>query len=172
MRRAILAVAIGGVLLAGAACGSSDNDSHTAAPPAPPVAAPSSESAGPAPDYTADTKLVCGKVEKILNTDLAGFGTQVGKMIAYKEAKQTAEAKKAQKAAGLQLKDVGAKVKKETAAAQDPALRQAGATSAAKFAKTAGDSTFFTRIRTTKDLDKIIERQMTEWFTPVAGYCA
>jgi len=169
MRRAILAVALGGVLLTGAACGS---DAKTAKPAAAPAASTSPGGpAGSTPDYSADTKLVCGRLEKIFNDDLEGFGTQVGKMIAYKEAKKVAEAATAQKAAGVQLKTVGAKVKKETADAQDPQLQSAGATSAAKFAKSAADTAFFDRIKTTKDLDRTIEAQMSEWLTPVAGYC-
>jgi hypothetical protein len=171
MRRAFLAMTIGGVLLTGAACGS---DADTTAGPAPSTAAaaPSSEPASPAADYTANTKLVCGKVQKILTEDLKDFGTEMGKMIAYKEAKQTADAEAARKAAGQQLKTVSAKVKKETAAAQDPQLQAAGATSAAKMVKTANDDGFFAKIKSTKDLDKVIETQLTEWFTPVAGYCA
>ena len=116
--------------------------------------------------------MVCGKLQKIFNTDLQGFGTQVGKMIADKEAKQAPEAAKAQQAASLQLKNVGAKVQSETAAAQDPELQTAGAASAAKFVKSATDAQFFARLKTTKDLDRTIEAQMNEWLTPVAGYCA
>lgn len=171
MRRAILAVTVGGVLLTGAACDSTDPASTTAAPSAPaslPVAAPSSA----APDYSADTKLVCAKVQTIFTQDLKDFAIDLGKMIANKEAKQTAEAQAARKAAGAELKTVGAKVKKETAAAEDPELRAAGAASAAKFIKTAGDDKFFDKIESTSDLNKIIEAQLTEWFTPVAGYCA
>jgi hypothetical protein len=167
MRRAFLAVALGGVLAAATACSS---DAEPAAAPA--ATTPSVEVTSPAPDYTANTKLVCGKVEKIFDTELEGFGTQIGKMIAYKEAKQSDEAEKAEKAAGKELKDIGAKVRKETAAAQDPELKTAGATSAAKFAKSATDTKFFDGIKTTKDLDKTIEAKMTEWLTPVAGYCA
>jgi hypothetical protein len=168
MRRAILALALGGVLLTGTACHSdAKNTDSTAAAPSP-SAAPSIA----APDYSDNTRLVCGKLQKIFNDDLEAFGTQVGKMIAYKEAKQAPEAAKAQQAAGLQLKAVGAKVKQETAAAQDPELQTAGATSAAKFVKSAGDAKLFARIRSTKDLDRTIESQMNEWLTPVAGYCA
>ena len=167
MRRAFLAVALGGVLLASAAC-SSDAETPAAAP----AAATPLAAATPAPDYSANTKLVCGKVEKIFNDDLEGFGTQVGKMIAYKEAKQTADAEKAEKAAGKELKEIGAKVKKATAAAQDPELKTAGASSAAKFTKSATDAKFFDSIKTTKDLDRVIEAKMAEWLTPVAGYCA
>jgi hypothetical protein len=167
MRRAILAVALAGFVLAGTACDSDAQTTATAAPASPSVA-PSS----PPPDYSANTKLVCGRLEKIFNDDIAVFGTHVGKMIAYQEAKQTAEAAKAQKAAGQELKNVGAKVKKETATALDPELKSAGATSAAKFAKSASDAKFFARIKTTKDWDRTIEAQLTDWLTPVAGYCA
>jgi len=168
MRRATLALALGGILLTGAACDSAAKKPDPTAAAPRPSAVPTS--AGP--DYSADTKLVCGNLQKIFNTDLQGFGTQVGKMIAYKEAKQAPEAAKAQQAASLQLKNVGAKVKHDTAAAQDPELQVAGAASAAKFAASAADAKFFARIKTTKDLDRTIEAQMNEWLTPVAGYCA
>ncbi len=168
MRRAFLALALGGVLLSAAAC-DSDAESTTAAPAATtPSAAPTSA----APDYSANTQLVCGKVEAVFNKDLEGFGTQLGKMIAYKEAKQGAEADKAEAAAKKQLKAVGTKVRKETAAADDPALVAAGQTSAAKFTKSAADTKFFDGIKSTKDLDRTIEAKMTDWLSPVAGYCA
>jgi hypothetical protein len=169
MRPAILAVALGGVLLAGTAC---DSEVKTAGTAAPPSATPSSEPSIPAPDYSANTKAICGKLEKIFNEDLEGFGTQVGKMIAYKESKQTAQAAKAQKAAAQELENVATKVKQETSAAQDPALRMAGAASAAKFAKSANDPAFLDKIKSTQDLSRTIEGQMTEWLNPVAGYCA
>jgi hypothetical protein len=169
MRRAILAMALGGILLTGAACDRDAKTRDTAAPQA--SSAKAVPSASPEPDYSADTKVVCGKLEKVFNDDLEAFGAQVGKMIAYKEAKQAPEADKAMKAAGAQLKAVGAKVRTETAAAQDPELQSAGATSAAKFVKSASDAKLFARIRTTKDLNRTIEGQMTEWLTPVAGYC-
>ena len=171
MRRAFLAVTLGGLLAAGAC--SSDAEAPAAAPAAASAATtPSAEVTSAPPDYSANTKLICGKVEKIFDVELADFGTQIGKMIAYKEAKQTAEAEKAEKAARKELKDIGAKVKKATTVAQDPALKSAGATSAAKFVKSASDAKFFDSIKTTKDLDRIIEAKMTEWLGPVAGYCA
>jgi hypothetical protein len=171
MRRAILAVTVGSVLLTVAACDSGDPDTTTTAASSAPVVVPSIVTSS-APDYSADTKVVCGKVQKIFTTDLKDFAIDLGKMIANKEAKQTAEADKEQKAAAGQLKKVGAKVKSTTAAAQDPELRTAGAASAAKFVKTAGDDKFFDKISSTSDLNKIIESQLNEWFTPVAGYCA
>jgi len=171
MRRAILAVTIGGVLLTGSACDGDSDATSTKSAPAP-VAVPSTEPPSPVPDYTANTRLVCGNVQKIFTNDLKTFATDLGKMIANKEAKQATAAAGAQKAAGQQLKQVGAKLKKTTAAAEDPQLREAGAISAAKFAKSATDKAFFNKIKTTKDLDRIIESQLNTWFTPVAGFCA
>ena len=168
MRRALLAVALGGVLLTATAC-DSDEKSPAAAPAA---NAPSAAASIAGPDYSANTKLVCGKVEKVFDADLENFGTQMGKMIAHKEAKQTAEADKAEKAAAAGLKSIAAKVKKETAVAEDPELKTAGATSAAKFAQSAADAKFFDSIKTAKDLDRTIEGKMTDWLSPVAGYCA
>jgi hypothetical protein len=171
MRRAILAAALGGVLLTGAACGSDAQTSKTAAPPAPSPTR-STESPEVTPDYSANTRLVCGKLQTIFNDDIAAFGAQVGKMIAYKEAKQAPEAAAAQKAAATQLKAVGTKVRTETAAAEDPELQSAGAASAAKFVKSSADTRFFDRIKTTTDLNRTIQTQMAEWLNPVAGYCA
>jgi hypothetical protein len=168
MRRALLAVALGGVLLSAAAC---DSDTETPAA-APAASAPSTAPASAAPNYLANTKLVCGEVEKIFDADLQSFGAQMGKMIAYKEAKQTADAEKAEKAAAANLKAISAKIRKETASAENPELKTAGDASADKFASSATDAKFFDGIKTTKDLDKTIESKMTEWLSPVAGYCA
>ena len=174
MRRAILAAALGGVLLTGSAC---DTDRATGAAAAPATAASTTapsvpESTSAAPDYSADTKAICGRLETVFNHDLAAFHAQMGKMIANKEAKLAPEAAKAQKAAGAELKKVGATIKETTSAALDPELRAAGAASAAKFAKSATDKAFFSRIKTQKDYNRLIEDQLQEWFTPAAGYCA
>jgi hypothetical protein len=168
MRRAFLAVTLGGILLTGAAC---DSDAKTSTDAAP-AGTPSAPSASPAPDYSANTRQVCGAVEKLYSGGLEGFNTQIGKMIANKEAKLPSEATKAREAAGKELEDVGDKIKQETASAQDPALQIAGAASAAKFAQTAGDDAFFDRIKSQKDFDRAIESQLQNWLNPIAGYCS
>ena len=168
MRRALLAVALGGLLLTAAACDSGAESTSAAHATTTPPAAPTS----PAPDYSANTKLVCGKVSDIFADDMTGFHTEMGKMIARKEAKETAEAEQAEKAARAQLKSVGAKIKKATAAAQDPDLQTAGAASAAKLAKSAADARFFDSIKTEKDLDGRIEAKLVDWMNPVTGFCA
>jgi hypothetical protein len=172
MRTALTALALAGLLLTGAACSSGDNGSETLAEA--PVAEPpaTSTTTVPAPNYYANTRKVCAALDKIFDADVAQFGTAMGKMIAYKEAKQADEAEQARKSASKELKEVGAKVRKETAAAEDPDLKQAGAVSATKFSKSAADKALFDKVKTTKDLDKTLAAKMPDWMDPVAGLCA
>ncbi|MFF5082328.1 hypothetical protein ACFY36_35220 [Actinoplanes sp. NPDC000266] len=168
MRRALLAVIAAGTLLAGAACDSDADSSDAAAAPTPSA----SPSASPEPDYSANTALVCGNFQKLYSAELKDFGAAMGKMITYKEAKQTAEAKKAEDAATAKLKAVAAKIRADTATAEDPEFMAAGQTSAAKVDASVVDRKYITKIKTLKDLNGTIEAQFTEWLSPVAGYCA
>jgi len=172
MRTALLAGSLACLLLTGTACSSDDNGSETIAE-APVAETPSTATTTvPAPNYYANTRKVCAALNKIFDADVAEFGTAVGKMIAYKEAKQTAEAEQARAAASKELKEVGAKVRKETAAAEDPELKEAGAISATKFSKSSTDKALFDKIKTTKDLDRTLAAKMPDWMDPVAGLCA
>ncbi len=165
MRRAILAVIAGSTLLAGAACDSDATPDTAAAPTAAPT------SASPAPDHSADTRRVCTRLQTIYQGELRDFGTAMGKLITYREAKQTAEANKAELAAAAELKAVASKIRKETAVAKDPEFQSAGAKSAAKLEASAKDRRYIDRVKTLKDLNGTVERQLTDWLTPVAGYC-
>jgi hypothetical protein len=172
MRTALIAVSLGGLLLTGAACSSGDTGSEPVAQ-APVAEAPATATTTvPAPNYYANTRKVCTALDKIFDADVAQFGTAMGKMIAYKEAKQADEAEQARKAASKELKEVGAKVRKETSAAEDPDLKQAGAISATKFSKSAADKALFDKVKTTKDLDRTLTAKMPDWMDPVAGLCA
>lgn len=167
MRRALLAVLAAGTLLTGAAC-----DRHAPKTEAAPVtsAAPS-ETLPPLPDYTANTKLICGRLEGIYQGELRDLGTAMGKMITYKEAKQTADARTAENAAAEELKAAAAKIRTATAAAQDPDFKTAGATSAAKLEQSAKDRKYFAKVKTLNDLNSTIESQINQWLTPVSGFC-
>ncbi len=169
MRRALLAVIAGGTLLAGTACDSDANTPDAAAPLAPATSA--APTASPAPDYSADTKQVCDQLKTVYQGELRDFGTAMGKMITYKEAKDTAAAKKAADTAATELKAVALKIRKETAVAQDPEIKSAGAQSAAKLERSATDRKYIAKVKTLKDLNGTIERQLTDWLAPVAGYC-
>lgn len=171
MRRALLAALAGGVLLSGAACDSDADTSEIAAPEAT-TAVPAPATTSPAPDYSANTEQVCGRLETVFSGSLAKeFGAAMGKMIAQKEAKQADEAEKAEKAAAAELKSVGSQIRKETAEAENPEFKAAGATSAAKLEKSAKNRDYIEKVKTSKDLDRTLEDQIQEWLSPVAGFC-
>jgi hypothetical protein len=167
MRRAFLAVTLGGVLLTGAAC---DSDAKPAAiaSSAAPVPAPTVS----APDYTADTREVCVQVKKVFDNDIKPFGTALGKMVLFKEEKLSKEADKSEQAARKQLRTVASKIIKATEDAQDPAVVTAGKASAAKFTRSAGDAKLYDSVKSTTDLNRLIDGKMGDWLTPISGYCA
>ncbi|MBM2617265.1 hypothetical protein JIG36_17055 [Actinoplanes sp. LDG1-06] len=169
MRRALLAVIAGSLLLTGAAC-DSDADSNEAAAPA--TTAPSTAPSSAAPDYTANTKQVCTKLQTLYTVELRDFGSAMGKLITYREAKQTAEITKAEAAATTELKQVAAKIRNDTAAAQNPEFKAAGMTSAAKVDASAANKGYVKTVTTMTKLNSTIENQFKEWLSPVAGYCA
>ena len=169
MRRAILAVIAGGTLLAGAACDSDAKADPEAAPTR--TAATAAPTLSAAPDYSASTELVCGKLQSLYSVELRAFGTAMGKMVTYKEAKQTTDAEKAETTAAGQLKAAATKIRRETAAAEDPDFQAAGKVSASKLESSAADRRYFDKVKSMADLNKTVQAQFTEWLTPVAGYC-
>ncbi|BEL11035.1 hypothetical protein Q0Z83_092260 [Actinoplanes sichuanensis] len=174
MRRAILAVLAGGVLVTSAACGDDAKNEDTAAPvvTTPAVAsAPTPEASSAAPDFTADTVRACERLDKVFSTEFGDFGGALGKMIAYKEAKDTANATKAEKQAATELKVIGTQIRKETANAPDPELKSVATTSAQRIETSAKDLTYIKGIKSTKDLDGSLQQQIATWISPLAGYC-
>jgi hypothetical protein len=173
MRSALLAVSLCGLLLTGAACGSGDDSGTETLAEAPAAETPAAAATTVArPNYYANTRAVCTALDKIFNADVAQFGTAMGRMIAYKEAKQVDEAEQARKVASKELKEVGAKIREETSKAEDPDLKEAGAISATKFSRSAGDKALFDKVKTTKDLNTTLVAKMPDWMDPVAGLCA
>jgi hypothetical protein len=168
MRRPILAVSLGAVLLMSAAC---DSDAEPVAS-ASTAAAPNPTPTVTAADYSADTRKVCASVQKIFDNDLAPFGTALGKMIAYKEAKLPKEAEKSEQAATKQLRTVATKIEKATESAEDPEVMMAGKASAAKFVLSAEDKKLLDKVKTDKDVNRFIDGKMGDWLTPISGYCA
>ncbi|GAB1694805.1 hypothetical protein [Krasilnikovia sp. M28-CT-15] len=165
MRRAILAVTLGGVLLSGTAC---SNDTKTPAD----AAAPATTTTTAAPDYTADTKKVCDGFEKDLQKGAEAFGKELGKMIGYRETKQTRNAATAKKAAAAELKNWASDVRSATRAAMDPRLQAAGESAAGNMVKAADGDAFFAKFKTEKDVDKHFEAELNGWFTPLNALCA
>lgn len=171
MRRTVLAVIAGGaLLLSTAGCGVAMAD-PVAGPPS--AAAPSSAPApAPSADYTADTKKICAEVEKMLEgKEMEKFGIALGKLLVYKQGKVADRAKKARTDAGTKLTALATALRDRTKAAQDPDLRAAGAESADNMVDSAADDAFFGKIKTEKDLDTVLQSELTAWFTPVVAAC-
>jgi hypothetical protein len=168
MRRALLVVLAGGLLLPVAACDSDATESN-AAPPA--TVQPAESLPPPPPDYTISTQMVCTRLQSVYTDELRDFGTAMGKLVSFKEAKQTADAEKAETAAAGKLKAAGAKIRQDTATAEDPQFQAAGENAAARFEQSATDRKYFDRVKTLKDLDSTLQPQMAQWLTPVTTFC-
>ncbi|MDI6103839.1 hypothetical protein QLQ12_35015 [Actinoplanes sp. NEAU-A12] len=173
MRRAILAVLAGGLLLSSTACSDDPKSSGVAAPAAatPSASAEPVVSASATPDYTAANKVVCDRLDKTFDTEFGDFGGALGKLMAVQEEKDTANADKAKKQAATELKAIGTQIRKETADAVDPELKAVAATSAQRIEDSAKDLEFIETIKSMKDLDSSLKDQITEWISPLAGYC-
>lgn len=169
MRRITLAVLASGLLLTSAACSDDPKTSEVAAPAATTPSAAPSVTVSATPDYTAANKLTCERLDKPLS--FRAFGESLGKMIAYKEAKDTANADKAEKQAATELKEIGAQIRKETENAEDPQLKELAAASAQRIDASAKDLDFIEGIKSTKDLDGSVKDQIAEWISPLAGHC-
>lgn len=179
MRRVLLTTTLGVVLLTGTACGTGTTDSGNppaAAGPtsaaATPAAAATSAAPSPSADFTADTKKVCAKVKKTIEKDARGFGEELGKMIAYKQADNSGQAAKARDAAKRELRAFAGNVNEQTAAALDPELRAAGKEAADNIRQTAATNTYFNKIDSLKDVEKGLEKLMISWFIPLGSHCA
>ncbi|GAA4932926.1 hypothetical protein [Actinoplanes utahensis] len=174
MRRVILAVFAGGTLLTAGACGDDPKPAQFAGPATTAASAPTesvvpSASVSPSFDYTADNNKVCKRLDTTIS--FGDFGAALGKMIANKEAKQTADAEKAETAAATALKTVATKIRKEAAAAKDPQLKQAAVATAAKIEASAKNRDYLESVKTTKDLNTPLKEQINAWLAPVSGYC-
>jgi hypothetical protein len=165
MRRIIVVLAFAGVLATTAACGSESTPTGTAATASATTAAPS-----PTADYTADTKKVCDELDKMLDTGLDAFASNLGKMIGYRQAKQPELAAKAKAAAQQDLKEQAEALRKATMAAQDPKMQAAGEEAAKGMVTTAASDAFFDKLKDMDDLNAL-ETEMTVWLAPLEFFC-
>jgi hypothetical protein len=170
MRRTLTALALVGTLAASAAC--ADKSTPAGAPATSSAAgAPTSEAPSPEADYTADTKKVCAKIDTAMKKSTNAFGGELGKLIAYKQIKNTAAANRAKAGAQRELKALATAIRSTTAAAQDPTVKAAGQESAANIEATAANNAFFDKLKTEKDLDSL-ESEITAWLVPLGTHCA
>ena len=170
MKRVLTATILGAVLLTGAACGTEATPTAATASAAATSAAATSAAPRPSADYTADTKKVCNEVGKILDGDYDRFAEELGKMVTYQEAGDTAQAAKARASAQSQLTSIADGIREKTAVALDPQVKADGAEGAASIAASAANDESFTKIKSLKDLNSL-KAEMTKWLTPLAMHC-
>jgi hypothetical protein len=176
MRRVLLAVAITGTIVSTAACGGTGGGSASPSPSATSASPSASPTTSPTPtasaNYAADTKRICGEIEKSIESDMTDFGEELGKMIAYRQAGSTARANEAKADAQAELRTIAAGMRQRTANAQDPELRAAGQESAENLEASAADEAFFRRLRTVNDVKAMLEKEVVTWLLPLAEFCA
>jgi hypothetical protein len=172
MRRVVLAVALTATVLGAAACGDGGETSAGGSPSATSASPSASPTPSPTPsasaNHAADTKRICAEVEKSLDPEMENFAEEVARMVAYKQAGNTARANQAKADAQAQLRAIASRMRERTAVAQDPKLRAAGQESAENMEASAADEAFFSRVRTPDDLRKVA----ITWVLPVAELCA
>jgi hypothetical protein len=137
-----------------------------------PAAAKPSATAAATVKYAANTKKVCTKVDNLFEgAGLERFAKHLGSLILYKQAKKPVKAKRSQAKAKQELKTLAASVRTTTATAKNPALKAAGAKSAASIEKSAANNALFNKLKTIKDVDQVLTSEITPWLTPLGLYC-
>jgi alpha-beta hydrolase superfamily lysophospholipase len=167
MRRALLALTAGGLLLLSAACtADSPAPQAGAASSAPVVVLPPSPSAPSAADAKA-----CNDFMAAVEGALPKFGEDLGKVIGAKDQKDDARAKQARDDARKRLEDL-AKQMRDTTANADPALRTAAAEAAANVERSAKDAEFFKKLETIdENWSATLQQAATGWMLPVTTVC-
>jgi hypothetical protein len=170
MRRVALTAILAGAVLGGSACAGEREPTAAPGTTPPSSAAPTYATPTQPAEQRADTKRICGQTDKIFTAGLKDFGAELGRMIAFKQAKDTAKADQSRNAAEKQLTSLADDVREATADAVDPELRDAGKQAADKITATAGRDAFYGKIDAMKDLSGL-EAEMRAWFAPLAAVC-
>jgi hypothetical protein len=162
MRRAVLALSLGGFLLTVSACGTATGPSASGTPNTAGAAA----AADPA---LADTRTVCEAVGQVLNKDIGPFADALGKMVAGRDA---AAASASRQQAQQSLKTFSASIRGATQTSTDARLRADGKQAADILQAKSADAAFFKTIQTTKDMDTLLGPTLKEWLSPVTHHCS
>jgi hypothetical protein len=163
MRRTVLVLTVGGVLLTAGACGTARHAGTTAAPA--PVVAQSAVAAGQ-PAAQTETKAFCEGLGDVYNKNMGPFAEALTKMVAAGGAKAS-QAQAAQK-----LSAFATAVRGAAATSQDPQLRADGKQAADQLQAKSADSALFAKVKTTADVNTILGPTLKEWLAPVAHHCS
>ena len=160
MRRAVLALVVGGVFATASACGTLNGPAANGTPN------PGAAATDPA---LVDTRTVCDAVGQVLNKDIGPFADALGKMIAGRKT-ATADASLAQ--AKQSLKTFATSIRGATQTSTNAQVRADGAQTADTLQAKSADDAFFQKIQTTKDMDTLLGTTLKEWLSPVTHHCS
>ncbi len=163
MRRAVPALALAGVLLAAAACGTDRSPQPATSGP---VAAPAP--AGSAPG-DAPVRALCETLGKAYSDHLGPFAEALSATVADSGASRGAQA---QQQARQQLKAMGDAVLEATRANPDAQIRADGEQAAEQLRKTSTDDGFFRKIKDADDVNTVMGTTVKTWMEPVSRHCS
>ena len=164
MRRAVLALAVGGVFLTASACGTAKSPAASGTPNAGTAATAAADPA------LADTRAVCDAVGQVLNKNIGPFAEALGKMLA---GRQTAGGGATLvQPAQQSLKSFATSILGATQTSTNAQVRADGKQTADTLQAKSADTAFFRKIQTTKDMDTVLGPTLKEWLSPVTHHCS
>jgi hypothetical protein len=167
MRRPLLIVTAGMIVL-NAACGTDRaTDAIPAVQPAPGQAA--STRAGTAPSIDPRAAF-CPAIGEVYSARLGPFAAALSRITTVPSGSGEAEA--ARDEARKALGSFAAEIRSVTATATAAEARQAGAKVADAMAAKSTDDKFFGGIKTGEDVEKVLGTTVTGWLEPIDEYCA
>lgn len=152
MRRTILTLLVGGVLLSAAACGTA-TDTPTATPA---VQAP----AASAPAAVAST---CEALGQAYSKNIAALAESLTTLVADRKTAAQAQAS---------LASFATAVADATKASQDAQFRADGKQAADQMRTRSADTKFFAAIKTKEDVAQTMGPTLTGWLSPVTRHCS
>ncbi len=162
MRRVVPALALAGVLLSAAACGTARSpEPGTATAPA---VAPTGAPAQPAP-AVAQTCALCETLGQAYSEHLGPFAEALSATVAD-------GGKTAQKQARDQLSGLADAITEATRANPDAQVQTDGAKAAGQLKKASTDDGLFRQVRSADDVNTMMGTTLKEWMAPVARHCS
>ena len=161
MRRAAPALALVGVLLSAAACGTARGPE-----PGAPAPAPGAASADAA---QAQTRALCETLGQVYSKHLGPFAEALSATV---EGGTPAREETAQKQAKEQLNGLADAIVEATRANPDTQVQADGVKTAEQLRKTSADEGFFRKVKSAEDVNTVVGSTMKTWMEPVARHCS
>jgi hypothetical protein len=165
MRRIAALAALGLTMLAVTACGDTKEPTTTA----PTTAATTAAATSAAP--SGNTDAACEQFKTVFAQDrMTQVGVPVGQLLAYRNAKDSANAKKAETKVKAEFDKLAADITKIGTDSGDPAFQAKMDAVVAEINKSK-DLAFLDDVKDVGDLEKPFTEMLTAWILPIATTC-